>query len=80
MATITVKNIPNDLYEKLKVAASFNHQSINNEVIYCIENMIRSRKVEPETFIGELESFYKDVKVPPLTNEKLKEYKESGRL
>ena len=33
--TITVKNIPQELYEKLKIAASVNHRSLNNEMINC---------------------------------------------
>ncbi|MBD3385255.1 DNA-binding protein [candidate division KSB1 bacterium] len=80
MATITVKNIPNELYLKLKATASFNRRSINNEVIYCIENMIKSRKVNPDDFISQIENFYQNIDVPYLTDEKLKEYKEFGRL
>lgn len=44
MTTITVKNIPDDLYERLKLAAKANHRSINGEIIACIE---RSVGVQP---------------------------------
>jgi len=80
MATITVKNIPNELYLKLKTTASFNRRSINNEVIYCIENMIQSRKVNPDDFINQIDNFYKNIDVPSLTDEKLEKYKKFGRL
>lgn len=81
MATITVKNIPNDLYVKLKATAAFNRRSINSEVIYCIENMIKSRKINPNEFIEQINDFYKNINnIPPLNDEKLKEYKEFGRL
>ena len=82
MDTITIKNIPNDLYIKLKATASLNRRSINNEVIYCIENMITSRKVNPRDFIAQIDNFYKNINniIPPLTDDKLKEYKEFGRL
>jgi hypothetical protein len=33
MASITVKNIPQELYEKLKITASLNRRSLNNEMI-----------------------------------------------
>lgn len=79
MATITIKNIPNELYLKLKNTASSNRRSINNEVIYCIENMIKSRIINPDDFINQIDNFYKNIDIPPLTEEKLKEYKESGR-
>jgi antitoxin FitA len=80
MATITVKNIPNNLYQKLKTIASFNCRSINNEVIYCLENMVKSHRINPDDFINQLDDFYKNIDVPILTDEKLKEYKEVGRL
>ncbi|HPG39552.1 MAG TPA: DNA-binding protein [bacterium] len=80
MATITVKNIPADLYEKLKVTASASHRSINNHVIWCIENTIKSRKVKPEEFIAQLDNFYENVKAPVLTDEILQDYKKAGRL
>ncbi|MFW6063430.1 MAG: FitA-like ribbon-helix-helix domain-containing protein [Chloroflexota bacterium] len=52
MATITVKNIPDDLYEKLKEQAAAHHRSINSEIIACIENAVRSRRIDPEAEIA----------------------------
>jgi plasmid stability protein len=49
MATVTFKNIPDDLYEKLKQAAIAHHRSVNSELIYCLEKTlkpIRSSTVE----------------------------------
>ena len=37
MATITIKNIPDDIYEKLKESAKANQRSINSEVIFLIK-------------------------------------------
>ena len=48
MATITVKNIPDDLYERLKVVAGTHHRSINSEVIYCLETMLKIRVLPVE--------------------------------
>jgi plasmid stability protein len=45
MASITVKNIPQDLYEKLKVAASTNHRSLNNEMISCLESVLMPQRL-----------------------------------
>ncbi|MGD8780176.1 MAG: hypothetical protein PVH88_14575 [Ignavibacteria bacterium] len=80
MSTITIKNIPKNLYEKLKLNAAVNRRSINNEVIYCIENMVKSNKIDPDEFINEIDSFHKALDAPLLTEKKLKEYKEAGRL
>jgi plasmid stability protein len=37
MATITLKNIPDEIYERLKVIAKLNHRSLNSEIINCLE-------------------------------------------
>lgn len=37
MANITLKNIPDDLYAKIKDAAKRNRRSINNEMIIWME-------------------------------------------
>ncbi len=52
MPTITVKNIPLDVYEKLKKAAEASHRSINSEVIACIERAVSSRTIDPESLLA----------------------------
>ncbi|MFP4363913.1 MAG: FitA-like ribbon-helix-helix domain-containing protein [Spirochaetia bacterium] len=37
MASFTIKNIPEDLHEILKKNASLHHRSMNNEIIYVLE-------------------------------------------
>jgi len=37
MASITLKNIPDNLYDKLKMTANIHHRSINSEMIHCLE-------------------------------------------
>lgn len=45
MATVTFKNIPDDLYEKLKQAANAHHRSVNSELIYCLERTFRPTRI-----------------------------------
>jgi len=52
MPTITVKNIPNELYVYLKRSAQANRRSLNSEIIVCIERTLRVRRVEPEAVLG----------------------------
>ncbi|MEA3441264.1 MAG: Arc family DNA-binding protein, partial [Chloroflexota bacterium] len=40
MPTLTVKNIPDDLYAQLKRYAAMNRRSLNSEIIVCIERVI----------------------------------------
>ena len=46
MATVTVKNIPDELYKRLKSVAEINRRSINSEIIVCIENAVVSRRID----------------------------------
>ncbi|MDO9478708.1 MAG: Arc family DNA-binding protein [Pseudohongiella sp.] len=48
MATVTFKNIPDDLYEKLKQAATAHHRSVNSELIYCLEKTFKPSRASAE--------------------------------
>lgn len=48
MASLTVKNIPDDLYEHLKRAASAHRRSINSELITCLEKALIPNKLTPD--------------------------------
>ena len=79
MPSLTVKNIPNKLYEVLKQSASVNHRSINSEIISCLDRSLRIRKIQPDIFIQEVRQLREKLKVPPLTEEFLKDAKSEGR-
>jgi plasmid stability protein len=55
VATITVKNIPDDLYRRLKAAAERNRRSINGEIIRRIEHSLRSRRVPADELLARVE-------------------------
>ena len=47
-ATITLKNIPDDIYARLKEAADGHHRSLNSEVIACLESILLPTRVTPQ--------------------------------
>lgn len=49
--TITLKNIPDDIYASLKRAAEAQHRSINSEVIACLERVLLPARVSHEAHI-----------------------------
>jgi predicted transcriptional regulator len=51
MPTVTVENIPPDLYERLKELAEANHRNINSEIIACIEQSVSGRRLDPDTLL-----------------------------
>ena len=48
MATVTLKNIPDELYECLKATAQAHRRSINSELIHCLETILIPRKISAE--------------------------------
>lgn len=48
MPALTIKNIPNDLYQDLKYAAERHHRSINSEVIVCLKRSLQPVRINPE--------------------------------
>lgn len=46
--TITLKNIPDEIYNSLKQAAEAHHRSLNSEVIACLERVLLPSKAGPD--------------------------------
>ncbi|PKO63510.1 MAG: plasmid stability protein [Betaproteobacteria bacterium HGW-Betaproteobacteria-17] len=44
---LTLKNIPNEVYKRLKVAAEMHRRSMNSEAIVCLEAALVPSKVKP---------------------------------
>lgn len=45
--TLTLKNIPDSVYERLKASAELNRRSMNSEAIVCLETVLVSMRVTP---------------------------------
>ncbi|KAA3656618.1 MAG: Arc family DNA-binding protein [Chloroflexi bacterium] len=79
MATVTIKNIPDDLYKKLKESAKANRRSINNEVILLIEQAFQTYRPRPEELEAEARKLRELTAHYHLTNEELDQWKNEGR-
>lgn len=79
MPTITVKDIPDELYEALKKRAAAHHRSINREIIHYIEQAVRGREVNVEDALAKAREIRKRVGKVPFNQELVNEYKNSGR-
>lgn len=56
MATITLKNVPDDLYESLKRQAQAHRRSVNSELIHCLETVLMPKQISAEERLGRLRS------------------------
>jgi len=51
MATMTLKNVPDDLYEQLRRSAERHRRSLNSEAIVCLERALQSERVNPDALL-----------------------------
>ena len=80
MPTITIKNIPPDLYQRLKESAAANRRSINSEVITLIERGVRGRRVDPEALIARACELRRLTSRRPISDAGFRKAKRAGRL
>ncbi len=45
--TLTLKNIPNEVYDRLKAAAERHRRSLNSEAIICLESVLLPGRMDP---------------------------------
>ena len=50
--TLTVENIPDEIYKSLKAAAAANHRSLEREAIACLEVALRPVTVSNKTHMA----------------------------
>lgn len=55
MPALTIKNIPTDLYNELKLVASKHHRSINSEVIVRLERTLFPQKISSDDFLSDIQ-------------------------
>ncbi len=46
-ANLSLKNIPDEIYNRLKESAEAHHRSLNGEVIACLEHALMPVRVSP---------------------------------
>lgn len=45
--TLTLKSIPDEVYERLKASAEAHRRSLNSEAIVCLESVLLPEKISP---------------------------------
>ncbi|MEX0610042.1 MAG: Arc family DNA-binding protein [Balneolaceae bacterium] len=48
---ITIRNIPDEVYAKIKKKADLHHRSINSEVIVYLKKLVQSNRRDPDQVI-----------------------------
>jgi len=79
MTTLTIKNIPDTIYRRLKRQALQHHRSLNQEVIACLEQSTSSVPFDPSTILVQARELRKQYRGPALTDKRLGQLKSAGR-
>lgn len=80
MVTITVKNIPEDLYERIKFQAKANRRSINSEILSIFEKSVPDRTPMDVAEILERARKVRDLTAPyTITADEIDRWKKEGR-
>lgn len=69
MPALTIKNIPELLYQQLKTAAELHRRSINSEVIVCLEKTLAATKITPADRLTRIEQLRAGIKTNNITAE-----------
>ena len=77
--TITIKNIPGEMYVRLKQRAARNRRSINSEAISIIETALSSEPVNPEDFLISVRRLREKTGRVKLNDEFIRNAKSEGR-
>jgi antitoxin FitA len=79
MPTLTIKNIPDDLYEQLKQSALQHRRSINSEVLVCLERSLIAPKLSTAATLARIRQLRERTSEHLLTERELEQAKSDGR-
>jgi hypothetical protein len=77
--TVTVKNIPPDVYDHLKRLAAANRRSLNSQIIAFIEQAVYSRRLDPETVLANARALREKTSNHNISDEEFNQAKSAGR-
>ncbi len=79
MPSITVKNIPEEIYDKVREQAKAHHRSINSEIIACLEQIVKPQQISSDDILQEARRLRKKAK-GSLSSEEIESAINQGRL
>lgn len=77
--TITLKGIPDDVYQRLKQAADANRRSVNSEIIVCLETQLLPRKTPAAEHLAAIRAIRSRLPAAAFKHEDIDTLKREGR-
>lgn len=78
--TLTLKNIPDEVYEQLKAAAATHRRSLNSEAIFCLERALGPQKITVAERLERIRRLREELRGPELTDADIDAAKREGRM
>ena len=79
MPALTIKNIPDDVYNELKVVAEQHYRSINSEVIMRLKHSLFPKKITSEDRLITIRAMRANITPDALTDEEIAQAIDEGR-
>ena len=79
MLSLTINNIPDDLYQELKLAAERHHRSINSEVIVYLKRSLQPVRINPEDRLKDIRMLRSQLRPVAVTVEETNRAINEGR-
>lgn len=77
--TLTLKNIPDALYQRLKQSAAANRRSLNNEAIVCLEGLLLPERVPAEARLARVREVRASLGTSRFKAREIDAFKRQGR-
>ncbi|MGV6815893.1 MAG: FitA-like ribbon-helix-helix domain-containing protein [Thiotrichales bacterium] len=79
MPALTIKNIPDDLYDELKLVAEQHHRSINSEVIMCLKRALLPHQTSPKEKLADIRALRAQIPQNQISAEEIEQVIDEGR-
>ncbi|MDA3925478.1 MAG: DNA-binding protein [Kiritimatiellae bacterium] len=79
MPSMTIKSIPDRIYNTLKLNAKLNHRSLNGEAVACFENSLGLSRTDTEDRLARIDTLRMSITPVKINDETLKSAKNAGR-
>ena len=79
MPTLTIKGLPDPVYQRLKAQAEVHRRSLNSEIIVCLERALGTSPFDPTEWLAKADSFRNMLVGKPLTDRELRAARDAGR-
>ncbi len=79
MANLTIKNMPDDLYQRLKQRAELNRRSMNAEILVCLEEVLITPQIDATFILPKIRKLRAKSSRHLLTDEEILKIKNQGR-